>query len=116
MQNTANNLPGIKNSWSLLAFAKTHGKMSVTQPREFTNSQTGEQFTARSCAFEHPTEMDDQGRHKVCFVAFSRNLGELSPAEIAARKEELNVVEFENGNYSLCAKGSNSWEEVDLGI
>lgn len=113
-------MPGIKNSWSLIAFAKSHGRMSITQPREFTNSLTGENFTARSCAFEHPTEMetlkDGTTRHKVCFVGFSRNLGELSPAEIAARKDDLNVVEFENGNFSLCAKGSSSWEAVDLGL
>ena len=114
MQNT--NLPGIKDSWSLLAFAKSHGKMSVTPPREFTNSSTGEKFTARSCAFEHPTELDEQGRHKVCFVSFSRNLGELSPTEIAARKNELNVVELESGNYTLCAQGNNAWEDVDLGL
>ena len=113
---TNTNMPGIKNSWSLLAFARSHGAMSVTQPREFVNSQTGETFTARSCAFEHPTEMDDQGRHRICFVGFSRNLGELSPAEIAARKDDLNVVELENGNYTLCAKGTNSWEAVDLGL
>ena len=114
MQNT--NLPGIKDSWSLLAFAKSHGKMSVTPPREFTNSSTGEAFTARSCAFTHPTATDEQGRPAVCFVAFSRNLGELTPAEIAARKDELNVVQFENGNYCLCAKGASSWEDVDLGL
>jgi hypothetical protein len=114
MANTS--MPGIKNSWSLMAFARAHGTMSVTQPREFTNGNTGEKFTARSCAFEHPTELDEQGRHKVCFVGFSRNLGELSPAEIAARKDELNVVELESGNYTLCAQGDNAWEAVDLGL
>ena len=38
---------GIKNSWSLVDFAKSHGKMKVTN--ELTNSQTGETF--KSCAF-----------------------------------------------------------------
>lgn len=110
------NMPGIKNSWSLIAFARSHGRMAVTQPRDFVNSKTGESFTARSCAFTHPTEKDEQGRAKVCFVAFSRNLGELSPSEISARKDELNVAELENGNYVLCAQGSGSWDDVDLGI
>ena len=118
MANT--NMPGIKNSWSLMAFAKSHGKMSVIPPREFVNGSTGEHFTASSCAFEHPTETevmpDGSVRNKVCFVAFSSNLGELTPAEIAARKDELNVVQFENGNYSLCAKGNSSWQAVDLGL
>lgn len=118
MANT--NMPGIKNSWSLMAFAQSHGKMSVIPAREFTNSQTGEKFSASSCAFTHPTETetlaDGSIRNKVCFVAFSSNLGELTPAEIAARKNELNVVQFNNGNYCLCAQGSGNWEAVDLGF
>ena len=118
MANT--NMPGIKNSWSLLAFAKAHGKMQVTGERTFVNSETGEEFTSKSCAFVHPTEVetmpDGTQRNKVCFVAFSSNLGELSPSEIAARKDELNVVEFNNGHYSLCARGTSSWQDVDLGL
>ena len=109
-------MPGIKNSWTLMAFAQSHGKPSLTQPREFVNSQTGEPFTARSVAFEHPTEKDEQGRNKVCFVGFSRNLGELSVSEIIANKDSLNVVEFENGNFSLCKRGENAWEAIDLGL
>jgi len=114
------NRPGIVNSWSLMAFAQVHGQPKLTQPREFVNSQTNETFTARSVAFEHPTEMetlaDGSTRHKVCFVGFSRNLGELTAEEIAARKDDLNVVQYENGNYGLCAKGQNSWEDINLGL
>ena len=106
----------IVNSWSLLAFAKSHGTMKVTAPMTHVNSQTGEEFTATSCAFIHPSEKDEQGRPKACFVGFSRNLGELSPAEIASRKDELQVVELENGRYTLCEAGNSSWAEVDLGF
>lgn len=113
-------MPGIKNSWSFMAFAQTHGAPKLTQPRTFINSNTGEEFTSRSVAFEHPTEMetlaDGTTRHKVCFVGFSRNLGELSASEIAARKDELNVVEYENGNYGLCARGSSAWEDINIGL
>lgn len=120
MANVANNQPGIKNSWSFMAFAQTHGQPKLTQPRTFVNSQTGEEFTSRSVAFEHPTEMetmpDGSQRHKVCFVGFSRNLGEMSASEIAARKDELNVVEYENGNFGLCQRGSASWEDINIGI
>lgn len=120
MANAANNQPGIKNSWSFMAFAQTHGQPKLTQPRTFVNSQTGEEFTSRSVAFEHPTEMetmpDGSQRHKVCFVGFSRNLGEMSASEIAARKDELNVVEYENGNFGLCQRGSASWEDINIGI
>ena len=40
MATTATN-PGIVNNWSLIAFARSHGKMQVGQ---FTNSETGETF------------------------------------------------------------------------
>lgn len=115
MVNTANNV-GIVNSWGLLAFAKSHGQMKVVPPSKHVNRETGEEFTSGSVAFVHPTEKDDQGRAKVCFVAFSQNLGELTPAEIAAQKDNLQVVELASGNFCLCAMGSNSWETVDLGL
>ena len=99
-----------------MAFAQSHGRMKVTTPMTHVNSQTGEEFTATSCAFEHPTEKDDQGRAAICFVGFSRNLGELSPAEIAARKDDLQVVELDNGRYTLCEKGESGWAEVNLGL
>lgn len=102
MANNAHNV-GIKNSWSLMSFAKSHGKMQIGQ---FTNSETGESF--KSCIFTDPA---DQSR---CFVAFSSNLGELTPSEIASQKEDLQVVELESGSHILCKQGANSWQDVDL--
>ena len=102
-QNNANN-QGIVNSWSLIAFARSHGKMQVG---EFANKETGEVF--KSCIFTD----NDQNR---CFVAFSSKMGELSPREIAAMKDELQVVQLESGNFSLCKVGANTWEDVDLGL
>ena len=96
---------GIKNSWSLLAFAKSHGRMQVG---EFANKETGETF--KSCIFTNP---EDNSR---CFVAFSSRLGEMTPAEIAAKKDDLQVVELESGNYSLCNVGANAWQDVELGL
>ena len=104
MANTAQNV-GIKNSWSLLAFAKSHGKMQVG---DFVNKETGEAF--KSCIFTNP---EDSSR---CFVAFSSKMGELTPREIAEQKDSLQVVELESGNYSLCKQGANAWEDVELGI
>jgi len=95
---------GIKNSWSLVAFAKSHGKMQVGT---FTNSETGDEF--KSTIFT-----DNEGNR--CFVAFSSKLGALSPAEIAERKDSLQVVELESGNYSLCNVGDNAWQDVELGL
>ena len=93
--------PTIINSWPLLTFAKEHGKMQVG---DFQNKETGEMFKA--CIFTQP----DGTR---VFVAFSSKLGELTPKEIAAMKDELVVVQLESGNYSLC-KRDTTWEDVDL--
>lgn len=94
----------IKNSWSLIAFAKQFGpKMQVG---EFVNKETGEEF--KSCIFS-----DGETR---TFVAFSSKMGPLSPREIAAKKNELQVVQLESGHYSLCKQGENTWEDVDLGL
>jgi len=92
----------IKNSWSLLAFARMKGKMQVGS---FVNKETGDTF--KSCIFT-----DNEGNHS--FVAFSSRMGELTPAEIAAQKDKLQVVELESGNYSLCRQGENNWEDVAL--
>lgn len=101
MAGTATNV-GIKNSWSLLAFARMKGKMQVGS---FANKETGDTF--KSCIFT-----DNEGNRS--FVAFSSRMGELTPAEIAAQKDKLQVVELESGNYSLCRQGENSWEDVAL--
>lgn len=95
---------GIKNSWSLISFAKTHGRMKVAP---FVNKETGEAF--KSCAF-----LSSDG--EVTLVAFSSKLGELTPAQIAAQKDDLQVVELESGSLKLCKAGKDSWEDVDLGI
>lgn len=104
MSQVSNNNQGIKNSWSLLAFARIHGRMQVGS---FTNSDSGEKF--KSCIFT-----DSEGER--CFVAFSSKLGELTPREIASDKDNLQVVQLESGHYSLCKRGQNNWEDVDLGI
>ena len=104
--NNGSVMQGIKNSWSLLAFARMKGKMQVG---EFVNGESGEVF--KSCIFTDPNDASNR-----CFVAFSSKLGVLTPKQIADRKDELQVVELESGHYSLCKQGDNSWESVDLGI
>ena len=94
---------GIKNSWSLISFAKAHGRMKVAP---FVNKETGECF--KSCAFLKGDS--------ITLVAFSSKLGELTPAEIAAQKDDLQVVQLESGTYKLCKAGHDTWEDVDLGI
>ena len=95
---------GIKNSWSLISFAKAHGRMKVAP---FVNKETGECF--KSCAF-----LDSEGG--ITLVAFSSRLGELTPAQIAEQKDDLQVVQLESGSFKLCRAGHDTWEDVDLGI
>lgn len=95
---------GIKASWSLVAFARTHGKMKVGA---FVNKDTGEAF--KSCMFV------GADNNVTAVVNFSSNLGELTPAEIANMKDELQVVQLESGTYKLC-RASSLWEDVDLGL
>lgn len=104
---------GIENSWSLVAFAKAHGKMKVTP--ELTNGETGEVF--KTCAF-----VDDA--NNVTLVGFSSNLDSIDTSknekivakQIAAQKDDLQVVLLKSGNYKLCKRGEDNWAEVDLGI
>lgn len=93
----------IKESWSLLAFARVNGRMQVGK---FTNGDTGEQFS--SCIF---SSGDDKK-----FVYFSSSIGELSPSQIVARKNELQVVLSDEGKYYLCKVGDpgKAWQDVDL--
>lgn len=95
---------GIKNSWSLISFARSHGKMKVAP---FVNKETGEAF--KSCAF-----LSSEG--EITLVAFSSKLGELTQAQIAAQKDDLQVVQLESGSFKLCRAGHNTWEDVDLGL
>ena len=102
-------IDGVVKSWSLMDFAKQHGKMQVG---EFANKATGVVF--KSCIFTNP---NDGTR---VFVAFSAGIGELTPQEIVAMKNELQVVQLESGNYSLC-KGKtiidlNPCVEIPYGI
>ena len=93
----------INKSWSLLEFAKTHGKMQVG---DFKDKETGAIFKA--CVFTMPSD----GTRT--FVAFSTRLGELTPKEIAAQKDDLYVAQLKSGNYSLYKKKKNDWEDVVL--
>ena len=93
----------IVDSCSLLTFAK--GKRM--QVGAFVHKESGDSF--KSCIFTAP----DNSR---CFVAFSSKMGELTPREIATMKDELQVVQLESGNFSLCKQGQNAWEDVDLGL
>lgn len=103
MATTANN-QGIKNSMSFMAFASNFKKVSLG---DFANKQTGEMF--KSLIFTDATGNNT-------FVSFSSKLGELTPHQIAAQKNELQIVELESGSLKLCKQGESTWQEIDLGL
>lgn len=109
MQNTASTNKGIKNSWSLMSFAKEHGKVK-TGNFSAVDAETGDVRNFKSLIFVDPANE----RTVNCFVGFSSKLGELSDSEIVRRKDELQVVELESGSYKLCAQGENAWADLDL--
>ena len=76
------------------------------QVGNFVSSETGEEF--KSCIFT------DNTTGERCFVSFSSKLGELTPKQISEMKHQLQVVELNSGNYSLCKQGENHWEDVEL--
>lgn len=111
MSTQTSNTNNIVDSWSLMAFARSHGRMKVV-PCTVKNDEEriGEKYM--SCAFINPNDSTD-----VTWVGFSRNLGELTPAQIAERKDELQVVQLGSGNFSLCKVGAlTNAQEVDLGL
>lgn len=72
----------------LLEFAKLYGDMKVAS---YADSSTGN--TYKSCIFT-----------KTTVVSFSKELGELTAAEIAERKKDLVVKESSNGIFELISK------------
>lgn len=105
---------GIKNSWSLLAFARIHGPRMRVAPFKTVDKETGEERNFKSCVFTDP-------KGSQCFVSFSSKLGELTPEQIAEQQDDLQVAELNprpgeenNPHYSLCRAGENSWKDVAL--
>ena len=114
----------IKNSWSLLTFARQFG--THLEAGKCTSPETGEYG---ACRFT-----DNDG--KSTFVTFSRNLpNDLTANDIASQANELRVVELEVDKetwqrriqraqetgrpvqmqtYKLCRRGESSWTSVDI--
>lgn len=90
--------------WPLLDFVLEFGpQMQVGQGTR----STGE--TYRICRF-----IKEDG--SITRVYFFSQLGELTPSEIQARKNELYVGQMSSGKYYLHDKNVKDWKTVDLGI
>lgn len=108
----------IINEWSFKQFFMENGKKIQRVPCE--NSDTHESFFMLAIGIKK----EDQK-----FVGFSKNLGELSNAEINSMKNDLKVVELrvkpevaarrkaakqQVETYKLCRQGESTWEDVEL--
>lgn len=102
MADNTDNQSTIINRWTLLQFAASHGKMATGTAKD----KDGIEF--KSCSFTNPVTGERT------YVGFSSKLGVLSAKEIAARKNNLQVVQLETGGYRLCNQGDSNWEEVEL--
>lgn len=103
------NKNNIVANFTFMAFGKMK-KTAKLQIADFVNSKSGDTF--KSLVFTSTT--GDK-----TFVAFSKKLGVLTKAELAAQKADLQVVEMApdaNGkvHYVLCKQGANTWEDVDI--
>ena len=94
--------PGIKDSWSLIAFKKAHGQMRVGKA---VNKETGD-------VFDSTVFVDEEGAKT--YVSFSSNLGTLNAKQIAERAKELQVVLLNTGTYKLCKQGEDPTEDWDV--
>jgi hypothetical protein len=117
----------MQNSVSLIAFARTNGKLSIA-PCETVDEETRETQHFKSLVFTHPTkkQMGEDGKPKLgkdnqplplrVFVSFSKKLGELTGKQIVDLKDKLFVLKRDNGKFTLWQEGQGGWEDVDLGI
>ena len=94
--------PLFVEDWPLLDFARANGKMQVG---DFISKDTNEEFKA--CIF---TKKDGSR----IFVGFFSQLGELTPAEISRRKDELKVGLMSNGYYYLHDNNIKLWKDINL--
>lgn len=97
----------INQSWSLAAFVnkvKAAGGAFKYAPN-MVNKSTGETFD--TCV---ATDFPKAGVNT--FVGFSSNLGELTPGQLKAQLENLQVVQLDSGSYKICKQGNGGWEEL----
>ena len=91
----------VVKTWSLVEFAKEHGKMQVG---DFTNRITGEK--SKSCIFT-----DKNGN--TVNVSFDSKLGTLTPLQIKEKRDSLKVCLLKTNKYMLF-KELVGWNEVNL--
>lgn len=96
----------IVDSMSLLAFARSHGKMQLGKFSD-TDETSGEVSEWQSLIFT-----DDAGTRT--FVSVSEKLGTITPQFLLDNYRDLQVIKGNSGKYMVCKVGQNSWETIEL--
>lgn len=96
----------IVDSMTLLAFARSHGKMQLGKFSQ-ADPETNETKEWQSLIFT-----DSEGQRT--FVSVSQKLGTLTPQFLLDNYRELQVIKGNTGNYMVCRQGDNSWETIEL--
>lgn len=95
---------GIKNSYSLLAWAEGY-QVKLVPAHKAVNAK-GEEFDA-----PQSIALIDNGSVKA-FAAFSSNLESMSAEELCSEARNLNVVELESGTFKVCRPGEGTWQTL----
>lgn len=91
-------------AWPLLDFAREYGP----------KMQVGMFYSKEGKPFHKIQFVDKNG--KATPACFFSQLGELTPSEISARKDELKIGMMPNGKYYLHDGNIKEWEDIDLGL
>lgn len=97
-------IPLFIKDWTLLDFTLKFGPQMQVGQGTRSNGET-----YHLCRF-----IKDDG--SITRVYFFSQLGELTLAEIKARKNELYIGQMSSGKYYLHDKNVTAWETVDLGL
>ena len=97
----------ILDRWTLIQFKNIYGKMQTGVAKD----KDGQEF--RTCSFTNP----ETGKRT--YVGFSTSLGVLTAQQIAAQKNDLQVIEIQvegqsKPSYRLCKQGASTWDDVEL--
>jgi len=96
----------IVDSMSLLAFARSHGRMQLGKFSQ-ADEQTGEVNEWQSLIFTN-----DAGERT--FVSISEKLTPITSKYVVENHAQLQVIKGNSGKYMLCKQGNDSWESIDL--
>lgn len=99
----------IINSMSFITFARTYGPK--TQLGGFSKEDPE---TKQTSSWQSIICTNAEGDKT--YARLSPKLGTLKKEDISRMKAELQCVQLESGNWTLCKVGENSWEDIDLGI